>query len=433
MSLNKTPSSNRVHIAILGRRNAGKSSLINAISGQDIALVSPIAGTTTDPVHKAMELHGAGPVVFIDTPGIDDEGELGGARVSRTLRTLRKTDVAVLVVDATQGFGQWEERLLKELWKRSLPVIGVVNKLDEVRDGTDLVEDISRRVSQLFKKEHNFSIPTLPGSLSKNSSLKKDLAFVGISALTGLGVQDLITRLIQTIKEEKIGYEPAIVGDLLTPGDVVFLVIPVDLEAPKGRLILPQVQTLRDILDHDCVGVMAKVSQLREALNNSKRTPRLVVTDSQAFKEVDEIVPPHIPLTSFSILFARYKGDFKELIKGTRALERLKPGDSVLIAEACTHHPIEDDIGRVKIPNWLQRKVGGKLDFAWCRGMDYPDDVERFKVIIHCGGCMFNRKEMLSRIRMAREAGVPITNYGMTIAYAHGILKRALTPFGVET
>jgi len=201
-------------------------------------------------------------VVFIDTPGIDDEGELGGARVSRTLRTLRKTDVAVLVVDATQGFGQWEERLLKELWKRSLPVIGVVNKLDEIRNGTDLVQDISKRVSQLFNKEHSVSIPTLPGSLSKSPSLKKDLAFVGTSALTGFGVQDLKTRLIQTIKEEKIGYEPAIVGDLLNPGNVVFLVIPVDLEAPKGRLILPQVQTLRDILDHDCVGVMVKVSQL---------------------------------------------------------------------------------------------------------------------------------------------------------------------------
>ena len=402
MGLNDTPRSNRLHIAILGRRNAGKSSLINALAGQDVALVSDVPGTTTDPVYKAMELREVGPVVFIDTPGIDDEGKLGMARVSRTLKAINKADIAVLVVDVREGFGGPEKKVLEELGRRRVPVVGVLNKMDAVGS------------------EGNHSL------CARSDSLRD---FVPVSALTGHGIEELLARLSSVIKERKLEQEPPIVGDLLRPGDVVFLVIPIDVEAPKGRLILPQVQTIRDILDHNGVVVMTKVSELKEALVTAGRLPRLVITDSQVFHEVDSIVPPEIPLTSFSILFARYKGSLDDLIEGTQALERLRPGDAVLIAEACTHHPVEDDIGKVKIPRWLQKKVGGELDFAWCRGGDFPDDLEKFKVIVHCGGCMLNRREMLSRIYEAKEAGVPITNYGMTIAYANGILKRALAVF----
>jgi len=449
VGLNDTPRSNRVHIAIFGRRNAGKSSLINALAGQDVALVSDVPGTTTDPVYKAMELREVGPVVFIDTPGIDDEGKLGSARVSRTLKAINRADIAVLVVDARAGFGDPEKKALEELGRRRVPVIGVLNKMDAVggsrNDSLRALTDSLREFSEMLVT--NVSPQGQYGDQSADQSggqsggqasemtgkisgeIFRQSGFVNVSALTGQGIKELLVRLSSVIKERKLEEEPSIVGDLLRPGDLVFLVIPIDVEAPRGRLILPQVQTIRDILDHNGVAVMTKVSELREALVTAGRLPRLVITDSQVFHQVDSIVPPEIPLTSFSILFARYKGSLDDLIEGASSLENLRPGDTVLIAEACTHHPVEDDIGRVKIPRWLQKKVGGELEFAWCRGVDYPDDLERFKVIVHCGGCMLNRKEMLSRIYAAKEAGVPITNYGMTIAYANGILKRALAVF----
>ncbi len=416
MSLSSTPRSSRVHIAFFGRRNAGKSSLINAIAGQDVALVSPFPGTTTDPVYKAMELHGAGPVVLIDTPGMDDTGDLGRARVSRALRVLRKTDVAVLVVDATQGAGEPEKALLADLLSRKVPVVGALTKWDLVR--------------------HD---PVQAGYVRETASL---LPLIEVSAVDGTGIPGLVEELKTAAGEGRLDAGQAIVGDLLSPGDVVVMTIPIDIQAPKGRLILPQVQTLRDILDHDAIAVMSKVSELEAVLSRAMpgEAPdpgqghgiRLVITDSQVFNEVGRIVPESMPLTSFSILFARHKGDLNALVDGALALDELRAGDHVLIAEACTHHPVEDDIGKVKIPAWLQKRVGGGLKFSWVRGGDFPQDLSRFKVIVHCGGCMLNRQEMLFRIEAAKNAGVPITNYGMAIAYSHGILERALAPFGYD-
>ncbi len=417
MSLNKTPRSNRVHIGIFGRRNAGKSSLINAITGQDTALVSATPGTTTDPVYKSMELHGAGPVVFIDTPGIDDIGDLGRARAKRALRILRRTDIAVLVVDPVLGFGKPEENLIDELLSKPMPVITVVSKQD-AWVGRPCLERVTTQVKVIYRE-------------CQEDQESQEPRVFGASAVTGYGITEITAHLCKVIRDEIGDIEPVIAGDLLEPGDTVFLVVPLDLQAPKGRLILPQVQTIRDILDHDCVAVMAKTADLATTLHNSKEPPKLVITDSQVFKEVDSILPGEIPLTSFSILFARQKGDLYELARGARALEELQPYDKVLIAEACTHHPIEDDIGKVKIPKWLEEKVGGPLDFSWQRGIDYPANLRQFKVIVHCGGCMLNRRAMLSRIDAARAAGVPITNYGMTIAYTKGILERALKPFGL--
>ncbi|MGI6660449.1 MAG: [FeFe] hydrogenase H-cluster maturation GTPase HydF [Bacillota bacterium] len=434
MSLNKTPRANRVHIGIFGRRNAGKSSLINAITGQDIALVSDTPGTTTDPVYKSMELPGAGPVVFIDTPGIDDVGGLGQARAERALRILGSTDVAVLVVDPEHGLGVPEETLLSEVISKSIPVVTVVAKHD-TWDCTSCLEGVRTKVEAVIRQSRASGSEGNAKAMRKgrtgDSKAASQPVVLGVSAVTGEGVRELTARLCQTIKDAFGDAEPAIVGDLLDPGDTVFLVVPLDLQAPKGRLILPQVQAIRDLLDHDCTAVMVKTGHLANALDNSKQPPALVITDSQVFEEVDAIVPAGIPLTSFSILFARYKGDLDELARGARALASLKPHDRVLIAEACTHHPIADDIGTVKVPRWLQEKVGGPLEFSWQRGADYPADLSEYKVIIHCGGCMLNRRAMLTRIEAAKAAGIPVTNYGMTIAYTKGILDRALEPFGL--
>lgn len=476
MSLNRTPRANRVHIGIFGGRNAGKSSLINAITGQDIALVSDTPGTTTDPVYKSMELPGAGPVVFIDTPGLDDEGNLGQARVRRAARILERTDVAVLVVDPVAGLGETEEALLEAVMAKAIPLVTVVAKQDTWTDASCL-EDVRAKVQAILSQktqagpqaaiigradqaaqvaklkaqphvqseaqpEAQSPAPPLAGPeigeagskariKAKSTSRKaaSEPMVLGVSAVTGEGVRELVLRLTQLINHRFADAEPAIVGDLLEPGDTVFLVVPLDLQAPKGRLILPQVQVIRDLLDHDCTAVMVKTGYLADALENSKQPPALVITDSQVFGEVDAVLPQNIPLTSFSILFARYKGDLVELARGARALAGLKPYDKVLIAEACTHHPIADDIGTVKIPRWLEEKVGGPLEFSWQRGADYREDLSQYKVIIHCGGCMLNRRAMWSRIEAAKAAGVPITNYGMSIAYTRGILERALEPF----
>jgi [FeFe] hydrogenase H-cluster maturation GTPase HydF len=403
MSLNKTPRASRYHIAFLGRMNSGKSSLINALVDQDVAVVSPIAGTTTDIVHKAMEIHGAGPVVLIDTPGIDDVSLLAAPRIARTRRAIEKADCAIVVVDAMTGEGEVERELYAYLEEKQVPFIVAINK-------TDLVND---KLSLRPRSRHQVA----------------NAPYIEVSAKTHSGKEELL-KAISTLAsqaEEKKG--PPLVGDLFDPGDRVILVIPLDAQAPKGRLILPQVQTIRDILDHGGIAIAVGIEQLKQLFSGKDLAPRLVITDSQAFKEVDRIVPPTIPLTSFSILFARHKGNFDLLVKGAQALDQLRPGDHVLIAEACTHHAIGDDIGTVKIPRLLNTKVGGELNYEWQKGGDYPEDLARSQAVIHCGGCMLNSKAMCSRLKAAAAAGVSITNYGMTIAACYGILPRALEAF----
>ncbi len=392
-----TPKANRLHIAIFGRRNAGKSSLINALTQQDIALVSAIPGTTTDPVFKAMEIQPLGPCMIIDTAGIDDVGELGELRTKKSRAVLNQTDLALLVIDPAAGISEFERELKEEIIARDIPVIGVLNK-------TDL------------------------GPVETNQ-LEKELGLplVPVSSRTREGIRLLKERIIQSAPAAF--EEPHIVGDLLSPGDICVLVVPIDLAAPKGRLILPQVQTIRDILDNDAIATIVKESGLREALAGLAQKPHLVITDSQAFRQVAAETPDDVLMTSFSILFARYKGDLLELVRGAKAIETLRPGDKVLIAEACTHHAQADDIGRVQIPRWLCQYVGGELDFQWSSGSGYPDNLAEFKLVVHCGACMINRRQMLHRIDMARENHVPIVNYGVLLAFVHGILDRALKPF----
>ena len=400
MGLNNTPRAERLHIAILGRRNAGKSSLINALTGQEIAVVSPVKGTTTDPVYKSMELLPIGPVVIIDTAGLDDEGDLGELRKKKTLNVLNKTDVAVLVVDGELGAGDFEEKMLSQLKEKKLPVVGVINKLDRLSNYSQIVKEYES---------------------------KYKISFVAVSSVTGEGIESLKKAIIKAAPKED--EEDVIVRDLISPGDFVILVTPIDKAAPKGRLILPQQQTIRDILDGGGITVVVQDKELKSVLEGLKLKPRLVITDSQVFHKVAVDVPADIPLTSFSILFARYKGDLKELIRGARAVDNLKDGDKVLIAEACTHHRQEDDIARVKIPRWLRNKTGKELDLSFTSGMQFPENLDEFSLVIHCGGCMLNRKAMGHRIEQAVEAGVPIVNYGVFIAYVQGILDRAIKPF----
>lgn len=398
--MNNTPRGNRLHIAIFGRRNAGKSSLINALTSQDIALVSSVPGTTTDPVYKAMEILPVGPVVIIDTPGIDDEGELGQLRVQRSLEVLHKADMALVVIDSASPITDFEQNIIARCREKNLPAIVVLNKVD-----------------------------IHPVTAAQLEQTRQQLAAepVVTSALTGEGIANLKIAMVKTAPPS--WDEQTIVGDLLNPGDLAILVVPIDLAAPKGRLILPQVQTIRDILDHDAMAYVVKERELKEGIISLSKRPRIVITDSQAFLKADADTPPEVLLTSFSILFARYKGDLETLVAGAKAIEDLRPGDKVLIAEACTHHRMEDDIGTVKIPRWLRQTVGGELDFHWCSGNRFPDDLSEFKLVVHCGACMINRREMLSRIMQVQAAGVPIVNYGVCIAYMMGILKRALSPF----
>lgn len=398
--MQETPQGSRLHIAIFGRRNAGKSSLINALTNQDIALVSDVPGTTTDPVYKAMEILPLGPVMIVDTAGIDDVGELGALRVERTLQVLHKTDLAVLVIDPAQGFGDYENELALAIKKRNIPVVGVVNKVDSCRTG-DLDLDSWRKIF--------------------------DGALALVSAKSGEGIEELKRLLIANAPENWEG--PPIIGDLILPGDLAVLVVPIDTAAPKGRLILPQVQTIRDILDHGAHSIVVKENGLKAALANLRHLPKIVVTDSQEFGRVAAETPPEVLLTSFSILFARHKGDLDTLVNGARAVGKLKPGARILMAEGCTHHRQADDIGRVKIPRWLQQKVGGELMFEWVSGGGFPCDLGKYDLIVHCGACMLNRREMLHRLSVARGSGVPIINYGVLIACLHGILHRALAPF----
>lgn len=400
--MNETPRSNRLHIAIVGKRNAGKSSIINALTHQEVSIVSSCPGTTTDPVYKAMELHDLGPVVFIDTAGIDDAGDLGVERVKRTERVLDAADMALIVFTPGDKDITLEKEWIKRFQQKKVSVIGVVNKID-----------LGESIGEIEKNFKGIDIP-----------------FIYVSAKTGEGIdclRDMIKKHSPSSWEE-----PRIVSDLIPPGSLVILVVPIDIEAPKGRLILPQVQTLRDILDYNSTGIVTKENTLQDTLKSLSVKPALVITDSQVFAEVDRVVPHNIPLTSFSILMARYKGNLKEFVRGIEAVKQLKEGNRVLIAEACTHHPVEDDIGREKIPRWLKKYVGAPLDFTWVSGKDFPNNLSEYDLVIHCGGCMINRREMLSRIQKCREAGVPIINYGIIIATMKGIIGRAIQVFGIQ-
>ncbi len=392
MGLNNTPTADRLHIGIFGRRNAGKSSVINAITGQELAVVSDIKGTTTDPVYKAMELLPLGPVMIIDTPGIDDEGQLGSLRVKKARQVLNKTDVAVIVVDATEGRSSEDDELVNLIREKNIPYIIAYNKCE-------LLDNIP----QPSRDE------------------------IYISTAANIGINELKER-IAAIADTGAAKQ-RIVGDLISPSDIVVLVTPIDKSAPKGRLILPQQQTIRDILDSDAIAVVTKEIQLRETLETLNRKPKLVVTDSQVFDKATADTPPDVPLTSFSILFARYKGLLDEAVRGAAAIDRLRDGDTVLICEGCTHHRQCDDIGTVKLPRWLRNYTGRELHFEFTSGGDFPDDLSKFALILHCGGCMLNEREVRYRMKCAGDQNVPITNYGVAIAYMQGILRRSVAMF----
>nr|WP_237660272.1 [FeFe] hydrogenase H-cluster maturation GTPase HydF [Tepidanaerobacter sp. GT38] len=395
--MNETPRANRLHIAVFGRRNAGKSSIINAITGQEVALVSEHPGTTTDPVYKAMELLPLGPVVFIDTAGLDDVGDLGKLRVKKTLGVMDKTDLALMVFSPENSDFALEKEWSKELQARKIPIIGVVNKID--------IKDID--IKEIAK---DFDFPFIKVSAKEGTNIGKLKEMISQNAPTNFELT-------------------ALIGDILKPKSLVVLVAPQDIQAPKNRLILPQVQTIRDLLDHNCMALVAKDTELEDLLNSLNKQPDLVITDSQIFNRVSQMIPEEVPLTSFSIIMSRYKGELSTFIKGANAIDKLKPGDRVLIAEACTHHPLENDIGRQKLPALLEAKAGGKLEIDIKAGADFPEDLTPYKLILHCGACMLNRKQMLSRIIRAEQQNVPITNYGMAFAHAAGILKRATCMF----
>ena len=403
MSLQATPLGERTQLALFGRRNAGKSSVINALTGQPVAIVSEVKGTTTDPVRKAMELLPLGPVVLVDTPGLDDEGVLGEQRVARARDVLRQTDIVVLVIDSAPGIGDEERALAALANERKLPWVAVFNKADEAEPAAadrELAQELGAR------------------------------AVYAVSATTGAGIDELKLGLATLLPDPDD--QRRIVADLLQPGDVVVLVTPIDDSAPKGRLILPQQQTIRDILDADAVSVVVPLGGLRNTLEQLKRPPRLVITDSQVFGEVAAVLPAEVPLTSFSILFARYKGDLSELVRGARAIDSLRDGDRILVSEGCTHHRQDDDIGTVKIPRWLREYTGRELTFEHRSGMAYPPDLSSYALLIHCGACMLNRREMQWRIQQAKKAGVPIVNYGVAIAHLKGILERCIAPLGLR-
>ncbi|MBE6679005.1 MAG: [FeFe] hydrogenase H-cluster maturation GTPase HydF [Ruminococcaceae bacterium] len=389
MSLNSTVSADRVHIAFFGKRNAGKSSLVNAVTGQSLAVVSDVKGTTTDPVKKAMELLPIGPVMIIDTPGFDDEGDLGSLRVKKTREVLAKTDVAVLVVDASVGIGEEETNFLSLVNEKGIPSITVFNKADLVT---------SRTADAIY-----------------------------VSAISGEGVHEFKEKLGALAKTKE--NTKRIVSDLLDEGDIVVLVTPIDESAPKGRLILPQQQTIRDIIDHGAVAIVTQVEQLPATLGALKAPPKMVITDSQAFGKVSKIVPESIPLTSFSILFARYKGDLVTQVRGAAALATLSDGDRILISEGCTHHRQCGDIGTVKMPAWIEKFSGAAVEFDFTSGGEFPTDFSKYKIVVHCGGCMLNEAEMKSRIAAVSAADLPIVNYGVAIAHMNGILKRSLELF----
>ncbi len=399
--LNERPSSERIHIGFFGLRNAGKSSIVNAVTGQKLSLVSDIKGTTTDPVQKAMELLPLGPVVITDTPGTDDEGKLGEMRVKRAKQTLDSTDIAVLVVDATKGMQPADKELEALFKEKNIPYIIVMNKSD---------------------------LPAADQSMTAAVPAEQDAQnIIRVSAETGENIyelKELIGKIAGIQKNEK-----QLVGDLIEPGDIIVLVTPIDESAPKGRMILPQQQMIRDVLDNGAINIVVKETELAAALASLRQKPKMVITDSQAFGKVSSVVPDDILLTSFSILFARYKGELEEAVKGAAMLDRLCDGDKVLISEGCTHHRQCNDIGTVKLPGWIDSYTGKKLEYEFTSGREFPDDPSEYALVVHCGACMLTEREMRSRIQRSCAAGVPITNYGIAIAQIHGILKRSLSPF----
>lgn len=408
MSLNSTPSAERIHIGIFGKRNAGKSSLINGITGQDLAIVSPVEGTTTDPVQKAMELLPLGPVVLIDTPGIDDEGELGALRVKKSYQMLNKCDLAVVVSNICEEFSVESQKLLNIIEKKKIPCMIVFSQSDRVSKEEE--EKKLQEMKHKLRKQLGEAAPVL----------------LAASAATGYGIREIKEGLGKMILQEE--HEKKLVRDILAPEKFTVLVVPIDKAAPKGRLILPQQQTIRDILEGGGAAVVVRESELEETLCRMKGQIGLVITDSQVFEQVGKIVPENIPLTSFSILFARYKGELEPLISGVGAVEELKEEDRVLICEGCTHHRQCNDIGTVKIPEWLQKKTGKTLQFSFTSGGEFPQDLSPYRLIIHCGGCMLNAREMKYRIACGEDAGVPITNYGILISYLKGTLERSIRP-----
>ena len=390
MDLNQTPLANRTHIAFFGIRNAGKSSIMNALTNQNIAVVSPVKGTTTDPVHKAMELLPLGPVNIIDTAGLDDIGELGKLRIEKTKQILNKTDIAILVIDTTLDFTDFDRDILKLITDKNIPYIVAYNKVD---------------------------------LMPENENIKQ---YVYISAKEKTGIEELKSKLVQVAKTKQ---EKFILKDIVNPKDTVILVIPIDKAAPKGRLILPQQQVIRELLDIGATAIMTQDDNLENTLANLKTKPKLIITDSQVFGRVNKIVPQDIELTSFSILFSRYKGDLKRQVNAVKVLDTIKDNDKILIAEGCTHHRQCDDIGTVKLPNWIKNYTKANPEFIFTSGTEFPDDLSKYKLIIHCGGCMLNQAEMQSRLKKAHEQNIPMSNYGTTIAYIHGILNRTLHVF----
>lgn len=399
--MNQTPASERVHVSFFGKRNAGKSSIINAVTGQDLAIVSSVMGTTTDPVYKTMELLPLGPVMVIDTPGIDDEGELGALRVHKSYQVLNKTDIAILVIDSTAGKGEEELELIHRFHKKGIPYLIVYNKIDLL--STEKIKDLAMSVRA---------------------------GEVLVSASDGMNIQELKEK-IASLKPEDTHKYP-LIQDLIDPLDLVILVVPIDKAAPKGRLILPQQQTIRDILERGALSLVVRDTELKSTLDHFLAQgvcPKLVVTDSQAFARVSKAVPENITLTSFSILFSRYKGELETQLKGIAALSSIEDGDRILIAEGCTHHRQCGDIGTCKMPEWIRNYTGKKPVFEFTSGTEFPDDVSSYKMVVHCGGCMLNEREMKYRIACCQDQGVPITNYGILIAQVTGILKRSLGPF----
>lgn len=395
MSLNATPSSERVHIGIFGRRNAGKSSLINALTSQNLAIVSDFKGTTTDPVYKAMELLPLGPVMIIDTPGIDDEGALGQLRIQKAYQVLNKTDIAVLVIDAACGYSAEDKKLLEHIQDKNIPCVIVFNKCDLLT--AEQTSDLSKQNPKAFF----------------------------VSSATKQQIHEL-KELLASLKPQQQDKE--LVGDLIDRGDIIILVTPIDSAAPKGRLILPQQQVLRNILDNNALALVVQEDELSAALQKLSVKPRLVITDSQAFEKVAQVVPEDIPLTSFSILFARYKGNLSAAVAGVQALDDIQDGDRILISEGCTHHRQCNDIGTVKLPGWIKKYTGKNPVFSFSSGTEFPADLTSYKLIVHCGGCMLNEKEMIHRGKCAAKQNIPMTNYGILIAHIHGILKRSLSP-----
>ncbi len=414
MSLNNTPSSERTHIGIFGKRNAGKSSIINALTGQNLAIVSDIRGTTTDPVPKTMELLPLGPVVIIDTPGLDDNSSLGDLRIQKAYQILNKTDIALLVVDGSVGMTEEDTQILNRIKSKKIPYLIVMNKADLVPGGARYE-----------------TLPLMAGTNEPGAAAAADMIsttspepVIWVSSQDNTNIHELKERIAALVPDSDSGRH--IVSDLIHPGEIIVLVVPIDKAAPKGRLILPQQQTIRDILDAGAVSVVVRDSELKDTLEKLNPRASLVITDSQAFEKVSSIVPPEIPLTSFSILFARYKGNLDTVVRGARVIDTLEEGDAVLISEGCTHHRQCEDIGTVKLPKWLKSYTGKELNFTFTSGTEFPVDLGRFQLIIHCGGCTLNEREMKYRLKCAEDAQVPMTNYGTAIAYMKGILERSI-------